>query len=586
MGGIPNWPLAGTLWKNGCFSFTASNSATVTGSNAIKRLHMQSLTSMNDPVVCRNSLSAQLVNTSKLAATEIDSRIVDTNCIFNNCMFTSNVYCKSNVIASDIASSNATFQNVLSTNFSTNYFTCSNFASQSLSYSNLNTSNLYANKAYIGGTELGFGQGNNLNIGSTSVNNSGATFFASSNGVTKIFFSDSIATPTVYANDFCYFHNNEGLQDTYRFRASNATTLTMSATQNRSWVPTMEKELTLGTAPFHGVEGILLVNRSIMFNDGGGTASKMYMRHWLNDGAGDFHLVDSNSTPSFRTVYGYKRNAAQFNIPSCAVGVGTTNPIAPLHVAGNTYITSNVGIGKLPDNASFSLVTQSNCVLNNANIGEMGWTSTWAGFAHNLMASQLNYGLLQSSVGQTILNSAPGQTINLRSSNADMMEVGWNNILAKRTMRFQENATAEKNLTVNGQLLSFNTQLMNTTTASDVNVIGNLTCGTLEVTGTLSAAFDGGVKIGNSSTIKFYQTFQVQFTPTSNPYDVVISGGNGVNNFYPIVTILDYGTNTNDAFTTKIIAKSLNSFTVRVRRVDAANFGIAPTLQVFLMGHP
>jgi hypothetical protein len=128
--------------------------------------------------------------------------------------------------------------------------------------------------------------------------------------------------------------------------------------------------------------------------------------------------------------------------------------------------------------------------------------------------------------------------------------------------------------------------LLNTTTAADVNVTGNLACGFLEVTGNITSQFPSGINIGSLSTIKFFQTFVVNFNPTSNPFDVVVSNvGNGVNSFHVLVQVIQYST-AGDAFTTKIVQKDTTSFTVRVRRVDSASFGTAPQLQVFLLGHP
>lgn len=57
-------------------------------------------------------------------------------------------------------------------------------------------------------------------------------------------------------------------------------------------------------------------------------------------------------------------------------------------------------------------------------IGEMGYGSLWAGFAHSAMASVGNYALLQDSSGNTVLNSAAGSTVTIRQNNANRISFG------------------------------------------------------------------------------------------------------------------------------------------------------------------
>lgn len=104
---VPNWPMSGWMWKSGTFSFTASNSATQTGSNSIRRLFAQSMTSMSDPVIVHNSLTAQLLNTSRIGCTDVSTRVSSTGCGFVNYLFASNLYVTSNAAASNVSCVNA-----------------------------------------------------------------------------------------------------------------------------------------------------------------------------------------------------------------------------------------------------------------------------------------------------------------------------------------------------------------------------------------------------------------------------------------------------------------------------------------------
>jgi hypothetical protein len=79
--------------------------------------------------------------------------------------------------------------------------------------------------------------------------------------------------------------------------------------------------------------------------------------------------------------------------------------------------TSFVGIGN--SNPSFRLDVVGNTRLNNAVIGDVGFGNTWAAFAHSNEFNTGDFGLLHSSIGETILNCATGQYIGFRTNNTD-----------------------------------------------------------------------------------------------------------------------------------------------------------------------
>lgn len=104
---VPNHPTALRNWRNGCFSFEASNAPTVTGSNSIRRFYSQSITRFSDPIVVKDSLVSTVVNTAKLGSTQVTARTVDTNVLFGDWVFGSNIYSTSNCTLSNLRSSNA-----------------------------------------------------------------------------------------------------------------------------------------------------------------------------------------------------------------------------------------------------------------------------------------------------------------------------------------------------------------------------------------------------------------------------------------------------------------------------------------------
>jgi hypothetical protein len=113
---LPNHPLALKNWRNGCFSFEASNVSSQTGSNAVRRFYSQSITRISDPVVVKDSLTSTVVNTAKLGATRVSTRTLDTNVIFSDWIFGSNIYSTSNCRLSNLAASNVRSVNMYTSN--------------------------------------------------------------------------------------------------------------------------------------------------------------------------------------------------------------------------------------------------------------------------------------------------------------------------------------------------------------------------------------------------------------------------------------------------------------------------------------
>jgi hypothetical protein len=89
---IPNWKMARSFWRNGTYSFEASNAVSVVGSNAVRRLYMQSHTTISDPVICKNSFTSPTVNCAKIGTTEVSSRVVDSAIVFSKELFSSNLW--------------------------------------------------------------------------------------------------------------------------------------------------------------------------------------------------------------------------------------------------------------------------------------------------------------------------------------------------------------------------------------------------------------------------------------------------------------------------------------------------------------
>lgn len=93
------------------------------------------------------------------------------------------------------------------------------------------------------------------------------------------------------------------------------------------------------------------------------------------------------------TQVGSNINDERMRITSVGnVGIGTSTPTSQLHTTGNA-------------------------ILNNATVGNIGWGSAYAGFAHSNCANQTQYAILAASDGGTIVNCGAGRSIELRVNN-------------------------------------------------------------------------------------------------------------------------------------------------------------------------
>lgn len=156
------------------------------------------------------------------------------------------------------------------------------------------------------------------------------------------------------------------------------------------------------------------------------------------------NLLTSNITTSNITtsnIYGLNANLS--NLWASNVGINQLNPLYNLDVNGgariqtnllvnrdiictsNATFGSNVGIGTI--NPAYKLDVIGNARINSSFIGDVGFGSTTAGFAHTSRVDTASYALAQLNDGTTNLNSAPGRPIHFRTNGVIFMTMsnGW-----------------------------------------------------------------------------------------------------------------------------------------------------------------
>jgi len=129
-------------------------------------------------------------------------------------------------------------------------------------------------------------------------------------------------------------------------------------------------------------------------------------------------------------IVGGQYGVNDFVITNNRVGIGTSNPLAELHVTSSTSLPSaaflggNVGVGTTSpiyplDIPAASALTR----VGSALIGSWPTTTSLAMFGNSALdqTNAANYALLQSNQGITYLNAASGQSLRLRIANADKL---------------------------------------------------------------------------------------------------------------------------------------------------------------------
>ena len=129
-------------------------------------------------------------------------------------------------------------------------------------------------------------------------------------------------------------------------------------------------------------------------------------------------------------IVGGQYGTNDFVITNNRVGIGTSNPLAELHVTSSTSLPSaaflggNVGVGTTSpiyplDIPAASALTR----VGSALIGSWPTTTSLGMFGNSTLdqTNAANYALLQSNQGITYLNAASGQSLRLRIANTDRL---------------------------------------------------------------------------------------------------------------------------------------------------------------------
>lgn len=363
---VPNYRYILNSWPNSTFSFSACNSGPITGSNSIRRLHAQSITSFSDPIIANNSITAQLVNSGKIGTTELQSRVIDTQVSFTDYAFTSNLFCTSNTALSNVAASNV----VVRRNMTASNITASNLTVNSFTASNATFSNVIATGSFPV-----------LNADRVNVNNVLHMKNQVQNCTISLYSANPNATPSNADTNYLGFGVNNGM---LRYNVNNAadnhvfyratTELARITGTGRVGVGTSNPAYTLDVTGSSRISSNILVGSNVgvgtvspAFNlDVTGTArftDNVYFdanSYWGGSiamtnntifmkpfGDGTCYIKYS-STPDGMEIAGFQggrlcttqggflTEVMRWNYAN--VGIGTATPGAKLHVAGNAKV--------------------------------------------------------------------------------------------------------------------------------------------------------------------------------------------------------------------------------------------------------
>jgi hypothetical protein len=87
--------------------------------------------------------------------------------------------------------------------------------------------------------------------------------------------------------------------------------------------------------------------------------------------------------------------------------------------SNNLYVDGNVGVGTT--SPAYKLDVNGNARIANTFLGDLGWGTQFASFAHPSLIATTTYGVMQHSSGQLFLNCTTSNSIYFRINNTDQM---------------------------------------------------------------------------------------------------------------------------------------------------------------------
>lgn len=540
---VPNWNYVANNWDNSSWSWSACNSGTVTGSNSIRRLFMQSHCTFTDPVILNNSLTAQVANAAKMGTTELLSRVVDSQVIFSDHLFSSNVFCMSNLLASNCSLSNC----IVRTSFTCSNFTASGaIASSSGTFVNLTASNTRTS---------------NLSVLNPALTQNTAAL--------EILVGKSDST--LNAGVIRYVHEADGGGTGpfnavhLGFRGMTATPLSILANGNvgvNSPLPGYNFEVT-GTSRLLGtttLQGPTLQRDNMWMYD-----NRLYLR--TNTDTSNYVAYSSAATGvdvvgvqggRLGTSVGGVFTPSLFWTNPNRVGINNSNPIVNLDVSGPARITGPLNIAPTGA-ATCQLVLYS--PTSTPSLSD----TLYYGFAAN--NSQLQYRVDNTGASHVFYG---GTTEVARIRGNGTVGIG------------TTNPSSSFKLDVNG----------NTRTTGDATITGNATVSGIAQCGTVFIP-DGGVfKVGTGGTpfsMLWAYVADVN-TVATGPVTIGVNLGFSMLQQYHIFTqIRDLMTPlVTDQYVAKVTQQTTTSFQVLISRLDtgssSAGWGRAFKVVMFMIG--